>query len=46
MPLLAFRKSAPATGEQLTLELVLSNAGDRALKDGSTCSAELREYLV
>ena len=46
MPLMAFRKSAPAAGEQLTTELVLSNAGDGALKDGLTCSAELHEYLA
>src|SRR4051812_24747469 len=46
MPLLAFWKSAPATVAQLTIEQVVSSAGDGVLKDNSTCSAELREYLA
>jgi hypothetical protein len=45
MPLLAFWKSAPGTVEQLTVEQVVSNAGDGVLKDNSACSAELSEYL-
>jgi hypothetical protein len=45
MPLLAFFKSDPATVGQLTIEQVVSNAGDGVLKDNSTCSSELREYL-
>ena len=44
MPLLAFFKSDPATVGQLTIEQVVSNAGDGVLKDNSICSGELREY--
>ncbi|GAA0602185.1 hypothetical protein GCM10009416_45070 [Craurococcus roseus] len=46
MPLLAFWESAPETVGQLTIEQVVSSAGDGVLKDGSTCSNELREYLT
>lgn len=45
MPLLTFWKSAPETVAQLTVEQVVSNAGDGILKDGSICSKELRDYL-
>jgi hypothetical protein len=45
MPLLAFWKSAPESVAQLAIEQVVSNAGDGSLKDGSTCSKELCEYL-
>jgi hypothetical protein len=45
MPLLAFYKSDPTTVGQLTIEQVVSNAGDGFLKDNSTCSIELRQYL-
>ncbi len=43
---LTFWKSSPETVEQLTIEQVVSNAGDGVLKDNSSCSAELREYLA
>lgn len=46
MPLLTFWKSSPETVEQLTIEQVVSSAGDGVLKDNSTCSAELREYFA
>jgi len=46
MPLLTFWKSAPESVEQLTIEQVVSSAGDGALKDNSICSKELREYLA
>jgi hypothetical protein len=32
--------------EQLTIEQVVSSAGDGVLKDDSPCSAELRKYLT
>jgi len=38
MPLLTFWKSAPESVEQLTIEQVVSSAGDGALKDNSICS--------
>ncbi|HYI84933.1 MAG TPA: hypothetical protein VEX11_17210 [Acetobacteraceae bacterium] len=46
MPLLDFWKSASATVEQLTIEQVVSSAGDGVLKDDSSCSAEFRKYLT
>jgi hypothetical protein len=45
MPLLAFWKSAPAEVAKLTIEQVVSSAGDGVLKDNSSCCAELREYF-
>ena len=46
MPLLDFWKSAPQTVDQLTIEQVVANAGDGVLRDDSSCSYELREYLA
>ncbi len=46
MPLLAFWASNPGAVEELTVEQVVASAGDGALKDGSHCSHELREYLA
>jgi hypothetical protein len=46
MPLLAFWKSAPDTVAQLTIEQIVSSAGDGVLKDNSPCSTEFREYLA
>jgi hypothetical protein len=37
MPLLDFWKSASATVEQLTIEQVVSSAGDGVFKDDSSC---------
>jgi hypothetical protein len=45
MPLLSFWKSNPSAIDELSIEQVVATAGDGALKDGSTCSEELREYL-
>jgi hypothetical protein len=45
MPLLSFwSTNADAVG-QLSIEQIVASAGDGNLKDQSTCSAELREYL-
>ncbi len=46
MPLLAFWASNPQAVEELTIEQVVASAGDGALKDGSLCSRELREYVA
>ena len=45
MPLLDFWKSAPKTVGKLSIEQIVTNAGDGILRDGSVCSTELREYL-
>jgi hypothetical protein len=45
MPLLAFWASQPIAVAQLTIEQIVATAGSGDLKDGSTCSQELREYL-
>src|SRR5271165_1345790 len=45
MPLLAFWKSARDEVSKLSIEQIVSSAGDGALKDKSPCSDELREYL-
>jgi uncharacterized protein with beta-barrel porin domain len=45
MPLLEFVKASPTGVEQLSIEQVVASAGDGTLKDASTCSNELREYL-
>lgn len=45
MPLLAFWQSNPNAAEQLSIEQVVSLAGDGVLKDGSSCSEEFRGYL-
>src|SRR5690242_1045791 len=45
MPLLSFWESNPEAVSQLTIEQIVSNAGDGTLRDQSTCSEELRSYL-
>lgn len=45
MPLLSIFASNPDAVNQLTIEQVVSNAGDGILKDHSNCSDELRAYL-
>jgi hypothetical protein len=45
MPLMAFWKSDQAAVDQLSIEQVVVTAGDGTLKDGSSCSLELRDYL-
>jgi hypothetical protein len=45
MALLAFWHSSPESVLSLTVQQVLSNAGDGKLRDGSPCSDELREFL-
>ncbi len=46
MPLLALWKANQGAIEQFTIEQVVAAAGDGILKDGSTCSNEVREYLA
>jgi hypothetical protein len=45
MPLLSIFESAPDSVGKFSIEQIVSAAGDGALKDDSTCSSELREYL-
>lgn len=45
MPLISIFESAPDSVAKFSIEQVVSTAGDGALKDDSTCSVELREYL-
>jgi hypothetical protein len=45
VPLLDFWRSSPDTVGKLSIEQIVSNAGDGNLKDGSGCSIELRDYL-
>lgn len=45
MPLISIFENAPDSVAKFSIEQVVSTAGDGALKDDSTCSAELREYL-
>ncbi len=45
MPLLNFWKSAKEEVLKLSIEQVVSNAGDGALRDQSGCSAELRQFF-
>lgn len=45
MPLLAFFGSNPEAVAELTIEQIVSNAGDGVLKDQSVCSQELRAYF-
>lgn len=45
MPLLSFWESNPDAVSQLTIEQIVSNAGDGTLRDQSVCSEELRSYL-
>src|SRR4051794_2129724 len=46
MPLLTILKSAPDAVRQMSIEQVVSNAGDGLLKDNSVCCQELRTYLA
>jgi hypothetical protein len=45
MPLISIWQSNPTAIGQSTIEQVVAMAGDGTLRDGSHCSAELREYL-
>lgn len=45
MPLLSFWKNAKDEVLNLSIEQVVSNAGDGILRDQSLCSAEFREFL-
>jgi hypothetical protein len=45
MPLLSFWKSAKDEVLKLTIEQVVSSAGDGNLRDGAPCSIEFREFL-
>ena len=45
MPLLSFWKNAKEEVLNLSIEQVVSNAGDGVLRDQSACSAEFREFL-
>ncbi len=45
MPLIALWQTNPETITQLSIEQIVSNAGDGILKDNTECSVELREYL-
>jgi hypothetical protein len=45
MPLLSFWKSNPDEVLKLTIEQVVTNAGDGNLRDQSECSAELQTFL-
>lgn len=45
MPLLDLWNEAASTIDKLTIEQVVSNAGDGVLKDESECSSELRKYF-
>jgi hypothetical protein len=45
MPLLSFMTSNPDAVRQLTIEQIVSNAGDGRLRDSSECQNELRSYL-
>jgi hypothetical protein len=46
MPLLSLWKSNPDAVSQMTIEQIVSAAGDGNLRDGSLCSEELRTYLM
>lgn len=46
MPLLAFWESNPDEIGQSSIEQIVAMAGDGNLKDGGTCSTELRQYLT
>src|SRR5262245_16162375 len=45
MPLLSFWKSAREEVLKLTIEQVVTNAGDGNLRDQAPCSQEFREFL-
>jgi hypothetical protein len=46
MPLIKLWESSPAAISEFTIEQVVAAAGDGALRDNTTCSTELREYLT
>ena len=46
MPLLQFWNTNPEAVANLSIEQVVSNAGDGTLRDGSECSSELHQYLA
>ena len=46
MPLLQFWKTARGEVLKLTIEQVVSNAGDGNLRDQGECSKELRSFLT
>lgn len=45
MPLLTFWSASPAAVSEMSIEQVVSSAGDGVMKDGAVCSQELREYF-
>jgi hypothetical protein len=45
MPLLTIWKSAPDAVNQMSIEQIVTSAGDGNLKDDSICSSEFREYI-
>jgi hypothetical protein len=45
MPLLSFWKSAREDVLKMSIEQVVSSAGEGGLRDDTTCSAELRDFL-
>lgn len=45
MPLIALWTSNPGAIAQMSIEQIVSTAGDGALRDGSPCSTEFREYI-
>jgi hypothetical protein len=45
MPLMSQRLSNPNAVGEITIEQVVSTAGDGNLRDGSPCCQEFREYL-
>jgi len=46
VPLISLWDSNPAAVGQLTIEQIVSTAGDGNLRDGSVCSEEFRAYLA
>lgn len=45
MPLLTIWKSAPDAVDQMSIEQIVSSAGNGVLKDNSICSHEFRTYI-
>ena len=46
MPLPELMRVSPATVDQFTIEQAVAMAGDGVIRDDSSCSQELREYLA
>src|SRR5687768_9302917 len=46
MPLLSLWSSNPDAIKELSIEQIVSTAGDGRLRDGSDCSRELRAFLA